>query len=309
MKKVLLITLPLVVLVLIFFNRTSLAKAANDTLYKSPCDAPIHYRIGTIDARFSFSRSEYIIAIDEAGDIWSTVYGKELFVYDPKAEFAINFVYDDRQALNTTIHEENETLQQQDSTLSTKIKEHQRKVDDLHQRFDKLNEEIKAWNAKGGGTEEEFNRLKNQQTQYNQEAAVLNQEAKSLSVSTEKFNAEVQELDETVSAFNEALTIKPEGGLYVRDTSGQQRIDIHIYSTRKELVNILAHELGHALGMEHVKDPQAIMYFKTNEAITLTGDDVQALQAACQKQNIFKTKFIALSYSLRQLIHKINPDK
>ncbi len=309
MKKVLLITLPFIVLMLVFFNRTRLAKTASETFYKSPCDVPMHYRVGTIDARFSYSQNEYITAIDEAADLWSDVYGKELFVYDPKSDFTVNFVYDDRQALNTEIKEENETLQKKDSTLSMKIAEHQRKVDDLHLRFDRLNEEIKAWNAKGGGTEEEFNRLKNQQTQYNQEATALNQEAKSLSISTEQFNAEVHQLDETVSTFNEALTLKPEGGLYVRDNSGEQRIDIYIYSTRNELVNILAHELGHARGMEHVEDPQAIMYFKTNEAVALTGDDVKALQTVCQKQNIFKTKFIAFSYALRGLIHKINADK
>jgi len=45
---------------------------------------------------------------------------------------------------------------------------------------------------------------------------------------------------------------------------------------------VLAHEMGHALGLEHVADAQAIMY-KINQGkrLSLTEDDIAALNAQC----------------------------
>ena len=64
--------------------------------------------------------------------------------------------------------------------------------------------------------------------------------------------------------------------------AGSQRIDIYEYSNRTELVRVLAHELGHALGLGHVEDAEAIMY-KVNQGkrLILTQDDIAELRAVC----------------------------
>ena len=48
-----------------------------------------------------------------------------------------------------------------------------------------------------------------------------------------------------------------EEGLY-KISGGQQTIDIYKYTNREQLVSLLAHELGHALGLDQ-RDPESLM--------------------------------------------------
>jgi predicted Zn-dependent protease len=54
-----------------------------------------------------------------------------------------------------------------------------------------------------------------------------------------------------------------------------------------DLILILAHELGHALGLDHVDNPKAVMHEilgdQDLDTLTLTSADVRALHTACSR--------------------------
>ena len=87
----------------------------------SECDTPIPYKLGTIDPKFGLKQTAAISNIQDAADIWSNNYGEKLFVNSPTAQLTINFIYDQRSALNSQIDEQQNQLPLVDAFRNRKI--------------------------------------------------------------------------------------------------------------------------------------------------------------------------------------------
>lgn len=284
-----------------YIFKTPIVASANNLLYQSPCETPKTFRIGNIDKKYNITREQFIESINEAGKIWSSRYGKELFVYNPEGDIEVNLVYDQRQFLSSQINELDTKIKTQQNDLDPRISDYKRKTAEFRAKAEQLNTEIEMWNKNGGAPPDEFNRLKSRQESLRSEAANLQQEAASLNQSTDEYNQQVGQLQQTVNNFNEQLSYKPEEGEYIYN-NGVETINIYFDNSRTQLIHTLAHELGHSLGIAHNNNELSIMYPQSTETIGLTREDTDALFVACEKRSVITTtaeKFALIVNQLR----------
>lgn len=287
MKKLIPIISLLGLLMIGFIYKSQLITYANNLLTYSPCDKPLKYRIGSIDAKYNLTKDQFLSNLRESENVWESSVEKNLFAYDPKSEIEINLVYDQRSFLSTQINDLNSKVKQQQNDLDPKINDYKNRASEFRAKIQKLNTDIDYWNSRGGAPPEEFDKLTSRQQTLSQESKTLQQEAIDLNQSTDEYNNQVGQLHQTVDTFNAALQYKPEEGEYIYD-NGKQTINIYFDNSRTELIHTLAHELGHALGLPHNDDPVSIMYPRTTGAISLSSTDLEALSKACIKRSVFE---------------------
>ncbi len=265
--------------------RQTLIKTAHDVIYFSPCDTPIRYRINSVDPRFKLTKEEFAAYITDAIAIWNSPSGRQLFVADPQGLLSINLTFDNRQSLNDQITSLEGELKTKKNQIDPQIQEYNRLSADFKKRLDDLNTQIDYWNSKGGAPADEYEKLKNEQQALKEEAARLNVLAKSLNQSTDLYNTDVGKLNQTVDTFKEALSQRPEEGVY---DGKNNRIDIYFNINKNELIHTLAHELGHALGLRHIQNSNAIMYPFTTEVISPSIEETLAIKELCKERTIFE---------------------
>lgn len=279
--KLLLMVLALVLVLEVQANRQELVELVSF----SPCDTPILYHLGTVDPRFKISQQSLLSDIDAAGQIWATVHGSPLFVFDPEKGLTINLVYDERQSLSGQINSLAARLKSENGPLTQKFEEYEARVIDFKKRLEDLNSQIDYWNNRGGAPQDIYDRLISQQSDLKNLASQLNNLAKSLNLSAQKYNINVSTFNQTLASFQEVLEAKPEEGLY---KSKENTIDIYLTQSHDELVHTLAHELGHALSLSHNQNRDSIMYQMTSETLKPTDEDIANLTDVCKKRNVLE---------------------
>ncbi len=291
---------------IVYGNQDKLKIQFDHYFYYSPCETPLKYKIGSIDSKFYLSQNELIADLDQAAQIWNRAENKKLLEFDPQAELEIDMIYDDRQALKTQINQIEGNLQQTDNSLKPQIAEYNNLAADFKQRMQGLNNRIEEINKRGGATPDEYNQIVNEQNNLKSQADKLNQMAKDLNLSTNLYNQEVYKLDQTVGNFNQALDLRPEEGIY---KPSDNKIEVYFYITRNELIHTLAHELGHAIGLNHNINPRSIMYPKSTQQINVSQSDLNDLAIICQRKSLIeiyaqKLKIILDYYS--KTLHSLN---
>lgn len=268
--------------ILVFILLLASALVASRYLYIYPCAQPILYKLGLVDPKFGVKQEQLLKDLKSAEAIWEKPTAKNIFDYDPKGPLTVNFVYDTRQALKTEIDQQEKNLNSQNGSLNSQISQYEKQVADFNLRNTQLNNDINHWNSQGGAPPEEFDKLIARQKELQQEADRLNQLAKSLNQKAQNYNSGVVKINNTIGTFNQALAVKPEEGLY---TSGTNTIDIFFITDTNELIHTLAHELGHARGVDHLDDPKAIMYPQSSTVISASSGDIQALESVCSRRS------------------------
>ena len=267
-------------------------------LYK-PCSAPIHYRIGTIDSKFGLSKETIAEKLASASSLWGDAYGKPLFLYTPNDPSAlpINFIYDRRQqalSLGSAIDSTETAQQAERAGIESAQRQYVQKqqtyaaaVEALNRDSRAYSQEVQAVNARGGATPEEYARLNAQKESLDRQQQALQakgealaQEGRSVQAMVEAYNAKVNDINKVVQNYNATAGGDFEEGRYVENAQGKY-IDIYAYKNQNELLHSLAHELGHALGLDHNQNPSSIMFPYNKSGVTLSETDMSALRLLC----------------------------
>lgn len=269
----------------------------------SICDKPVRYKIGSIDPKFEITETELLDKIEEASDLWKNAYGKTLFVYDTNSDLEINLIYDERQGSFENI--ENMEVDVSDKKLSLEEENaiYDQKVAELEKQVAELNEQIDYWNSKGGAPEPEFRHLTKMQEDLNTKINELNSYADRLNQVVDDVNKNIGTFNNMVSKFNTVLVQKPEVGFY---TSGEEKIDIFFYTDETNLVNILAHEMGHARGLDHIEDEGAMMNPIVSETTSIKPADETLIKNFCAENTVYNVTKKQITYYIDSLVSRVS---
>lgn len=245
---------------------------------ESKCRVPVLYDIGDIDPRFNISKDEVRDALSTAESLWEDATGKNLFTYTPGTPFKVNFVYDERQDVTDESHEAQTVLDSKQNIseeIYTKYARMQEEYEDLKASYEArvaryeenlaaYNAEVSEWNSKGGAPEDAYRDLASRERALESESKELNERAQKLNDFTEalnelsfKGNQVVEDYNKDVAWYNTMFATERE---FTQGEYHGDAISIYQFDDMTELKKVLAHELGHALSLDHVEGAASIMH-------------------------------------------------
>lgn len=269
-----------------------------------PCARPIVYAVGEVDERFGVSESDVVRTIYAASKIWSDAAERPLFIYDKDAKFKINLIFDYRQE---TTQRQQVLTEEIDQTLDS-AEGLKNSIDSLRISYDRklaefnfaqaeyesgkvsYNDDVEHWNDRGGAPRAAYNNLEERRVQLMRDQLEILRLQDEVNALADEINTRISHYNELAGDINENVDeINSDGltgttfeeGVYISDRTGK-RIDIFQFDDETTFTRVVAHELGHALGIGHNDDPFSIMNPLNQERnLSLSGADLAAMRERC----------------------------
>jgi hypothetical protein len=225
------------------------------------CLVPIEWRIAELDERFGLDRQEAEDAVRLAGMLWEDAVGRILFSRDPTDGFPIRFVYDERQERT-----------RERARRSAEVEASARRIDEARSGLEDRRHELERARAR---YERRLQAYQDQSPRSEPERRALEEMADEINRMVDRVNAETERLNRRIEEHNRAnaelqADFPPtvvQTGVYresrrtlgMRVLSVDREIQIFQFEDRGHLLLVIAHELGHALGLGHTGVPGSVM--------------------------------------------------
>lgn len=271
---------------------------------QNPCEKPLKYSIGRFDTQFGISKAEFIKYVSEAEVVWEKALNRDVFIYDPSSNFKINLIYDERQlatiqkqktefglsAVEKAFRELDTKFSAFKSQYESRTAAYESALSVFNAKRSDYEKEVSAWNKKGGAPKNEFDLLETQRQALNAEAERLNKEAAAINAMANELNSLLKERN--IKALEYNRMVESYNQKYGKELEFNQAeytgnaINVYQFGTKKDLVFALAHEFGHALGLNHVDGSDSIMYYltdgNTQSTLALSQQDIAELKKVCK---------------------------
>lgn len=269
-----------------------------------PCVVPVEVTVGTIDPKFDLSRADLAKLIGESEEKWEKAAGRELFSAVDSGGLPVNLIYDARQQTA----EELKSLDGSIQATEARRQEVRAEYLDLREEYEAKGAAYKAALAAYEAKQRQYEadrRALSEPTPLEESAfvrrgealdqeyravfskqAALNELAKKINVLVAEDKALVPAENDTIDAFNDLAKSQGEEfqtGLYTRGPAGSS-IDLYVYEDRDQLLRLLMHEMGHAVGLGHIADQDSLMYYlNLSKTPTVTQSDIAELVQVCRR--------------------------
>jgi hypothetical protein len=273
--------------------------------FGAECTTPITYSIESVDDRFKVSKGDLVGYLVRAESVWETPLQRNLFDYVAEGgAVSVTLKYDSRQAATDSNKATLEKLAKIKSAFelthvefnkiasSTEVDAARNvaKFAEYKTLETAFNADISASNARGGASPEEYTsfdlrkaKLIEMFSSLKAEESVLNDKIKRMNILSSLLNQLSAAVNGYIARYNAALQSARdyEEGIY-QVKGGLRNITVFEFANTDLLMRVLAHEFGHALGIGHVQDKEAIM-FERNEGqgLQTTAADIEAIKKVC----------------------------
>jgi len=283
------------------------------------CPAPLEYRLGDLNDQFGISSTTAIGYITEAEKYWEEATGRELFTYNEEADFTVDFVFDERQeganeqefsktkldSKRIESEEVRNTIEQLQSSYEGLSRSHSEDINDYEARLTQYNQRVAKYNDQGGAPPDIFAELEEEKESLNTISRQLNETANDLNRLVTEINRLGERGNDLVNKYNDEVQDYNYRFGHSREfTQGDYQgdnINIYKFSNDNEVISVLTHEFGHALGLGHVEDEKALMYYlleDPNSSPELTTTDLQLFYEVCGQEE-------TLAHEIRRTIRNL----
>ncbi len=273
-----------------------------------PCLLLLNWSVGYIDPQFQVSEDDVIHSMNRVVNLWATAVDSLNSRQLEEGGVTVQLVYDDRQERSRTELQLRETLQSKRALIDQLKEQHNARMREYVEqsaeylqletvytgRVDRLNDWILEINEAGGFSEPEWDQLRAARSNLQEMLQIKDDKRDELNTLVDKLNDLTISLNQIihdrnmlVADYNSEFSTGDRfvSGTYER-RGGQSMITVYQFMTLHELELVLAHEFGHALGIDHVSNPQSVMFELMADQsyftqIELTEEDKAAARALC----------------------------